>query len=342
MPRPTLRDVATAAGVSLATVNRVLAEPHKVREATRLRVTEAARTIGFHGAGLLARQAVAARPRLRLGVLVQTPHRPFTHGLRQALEDAAAAWPGAQLQLRVDVLDDLGPEQLAERLQALADTVDALGLVVAEHPIVGEAIARLIARGQPVIALVTPLSGPQPVPYVGLDGWKIGRMAGWTFGHLCRTPGPLGILVGTHRYRNQELAESGLRSWLREHGDGFTLLEPRSTFESDAIAREMTEALLRRHPDLCGLYVAGGGVSGMLAAVRDSGRAGQLVTVGHELLPAMRAGLIDGSLSLAIAHPFAALAQAAIGQLVAAVQGDSATAARSVIVPMEIHTRETL
>ena len=42
---------------------------------------------------------------------------------------------------------------------------------------------------------------------------------------------------------------------------GFTLLEPLLTFESAAVSQEMTENLLRDHPDLRGLYVAGGGTN---------------------------------------------------------------------------------
>jgi len=44
--------------------------------------------------------------------------------------------------------------------------------------------------------------------------------------------------------------ESGFRSYFREHAPDFTLLEPLLTFESSAIAQEMTEKLLNENPDL--------------------------------------------------------------------------------------------
>lgn len=53
--------------------------------------------------------------------------------------------------------------------------------------------------------------------------------------------------------------ETGLRSYFREFAADFTLLNPQSTFESAAVAQEMTEELLREHPDLAGLYVQGAG-----------------------------------------------------------------------------------
>ncbi len=46
---PTLRDVATAAGVSVWTVSTTYNKPHKVAEATRQRVLDAAAALGYPG-----------------------------------------------------------------------------------------------------------------------------------------------------------------------------------------------------------------------------------------------------------------------------------------------------
>ena len=54
--RPTLADLARAAGVSVATVDRVLNARHRVREPTAERVLGAAEAIGFHGAPLMKRR----------------------------------------------------------------------------------------------------------------------------------------------------------------------------------------------------------------------------------------------------------------------------------------------
>ncbi len=342
MGRPTIRDLAAAAGVSVATVNRVLASSATVRQATMQRVLDAAQHIGFYGLGALQQRVAAARPRHRLGVIVQTPHRLFSQAVASHLEAAAAEEGDAEVRLRFEHLDDLSPESVAARMLELGEESDALGVVAAEHPIVTDAIDRLAARGVPVIALVSPLSARAHVGYVGLDSWKVGRMSAWAFEHLCKAPGKLGILVGTHRYRCHDLNESGFRSYFREHAHDFVLLEPLSTFESDAIAREMTEKLLRTHADLKGLYVSGGGIGGALAALRESGRAGQVVTVGYDLLESTRAGLLDGSLTLVISHAFRTLARETLAALVRAKAAGPTAAAASVLVPFEIYTRENL
>lgn len=55
--RSTIRDVAKAAGLSIASVSRALANPDQVREETRIRVFEAAKALGFQA----NRQAVDFR-----------------------------------------------------------------------------------------------------------------------------------------------------------------------------------------------------------------------------------------------------------------------------------------
>ena len=67
--RPTINDLARAAGVSVATVDRVLNRRLPVREDTALRVVAAAETIGYHATGLLKRR-LAEAPRRHFGFLL--------------------------------------------------------------------------------------------------------------------------------------------------------------------------------------------------------------------------------------------------------------------------------
>ena len=342
MGRPTIRDLAEASGLSVATVNRVLAGGSSVRPGTAEQVFKAAETIGFYGVGSLKGRLATGRPRHRLGVLLLQSTRTFYRNLAQALQEAARAVTGAEVQLRVEYLDDLTPDHVAARMVEVGSECDALAVVTAEHPKVADAIEQLSRRNVPVFALISPLSAPCPVGYLGLDNWKVGRMSGWAFDNLSRNPGKIGILVGNHRYRCQEMNESGFRSYFREHGPGFTLLEPLSTFETASIAREMTETLLRDHPDLVGLFISGGGISGALAALRESGRAGEILAVGYELMDITKSALLDGTLKLVIAHPLKALAQATIETMIRAAQTGPEYGTPSIQLPFDLHTVENL
>lgn len=340
MRRPTIPDLAEAAGVSVATVNRVLSGADNVRLATRERVQQAAKAVGFYGIGGIQARVAAARPRLRFGIILLQPHRPFYRNVARSLEQAAATSAGADVELRIEFLDDLSPHNVASRALALAQDCQAVCVTSAVHPVVTEALEQIQAKGIPVFALISQISVTGQMSYVGLDNWKVGRTSAWAFANICKAPGKIGILMGNPRYRNQEMNETGFRSYFRESAPDFVLLEPLSTFESAAVAQEMTEKLLADHPDLVGLYISGGGISGALAALRASGRAGSMVVVGYDLMDVTRAALLDGAMTLVISHPLDRLAREAIDGMIraCATLGSNQTS----IVPFEIFTRENL
>ncbi|MBN8630470.1 MAG: LacI family DNA-binding transcriptional regulator [Rhodobacterales bacterium] len=312
--RSTIQDLAATAGVSVSTIDRILNGRSEVRAGTAQKVLAAAEEIGFYALPALRQRLQAGRPKARIGVLLQQSHRVFYRAIAEALRQAAleATEP---VELVIEHMDDLSPEAVSDHMLRLGHQVDAIAVVSAEHPRVASAIDALAAKGVPTYGLISELTATAATGYIGLDNWRVGRTAGWAVASLCRTPGRVGIVVGNHRYRCQELNESGFRSYCREHAPDFTLLEPIQTFEDIAIARDVTEQLLRREPDLVALYVAGGGMPGALEALRASGRAQSIVTLGNDLTEHTRGGLIDHVLSMVVAHPVQRLASEAIAHI---------------------------
>jgi len=342
MRRATIRELADAAGVSVATVNRVLAGAANVRSPTRALIQDAAERIGFYGLGAIQNRVAASRPKYRLGTLLLQSHRPFYQNVAAALRRAAAETVGAEVDLRIEFLDDLSPQNTANRARVLAENCQAIGIISAVHPVVTEAVAQIQSNGVHVFALIGQLSATGEFHYVGLDNWKVGRTAAWAFAHVCKTPGKIGILMGNPRYRNQEMNEAGFRSYFREFAQDFNLLEPLPTYESSAVAQEMTERLLADHAEMAGIYVSGGGISGVLAALRSQGRAGRIVVVGYDLMDVTRAALLDGSMTLVISHPLERLAREAIDGMVSACSSTDGGGNRTRIVPFDLFTRENL
>src|ERR1700722_9328742 len=340
MARPTINDLAEAAGLSVSTVNRVIGGGNRVRPATMQRVRDAAQSIGFYGLGAIEGRIIAARPKYRFGMLLQQSNRTFYQMLGQALKEAGARIPDCEIDVKVEFMEELTPQSIAARMLKLGESCDAIGVVAAVHPLVTQAIDSLQRGGVPVFALISQLAATGDVHYVGLDNWKVGRTAAWAIHNICKTPGKLGVLVGNHRYRCQEMNETGFRSYFREYAPEFTLLEPLSTFESSAVAQEMAEKLLREHPDLKGLYVAGGGISGALAALRASDKSGNIITVGYQLMDNTRAALLDGVLTLVISQPLARIGDEVVSGMIKALNTRSENRTFTSILPFEIYTRE--
>ena len=228
--RATISDLAEKAGVSVSTIDRILNGREKVRAATAARVLAAAEELQFYAMPVLRERLNIDRPRIKLGFLLQQSHRTFYQMIADALRTAAAESPDP-VEIIIEHIDDLSPEAVSTRMLALGEKVQALAVVTAEHARISYAIETLAAKGVPTYGLISELTSACGTGYIGLDNWRVGRTAAWAIAGLCKRPGKVGILVGNHRYRCQELNESGFRSYCREHGSEFTLLEPLQTYE---------------------------------------------------------------------------------------------------------------
>ena len=244
MDRPTIADLARAAGVSISTVDRALNGRDPVRRQTAERVLMAARAIGFHAAGLIGQRLKTEQPERTFGFLLQQRSSHFYQELGEALNEATKACASVRGRAIIQYLDDLTPASVSDHLARLASEVDAIGVVAADHPHVTNAIDPLQRGGVPVFALISALTAPGRAGYIGLDNWKVGRTAAWAVSRLARHPGKVGIFVGNHRYLCQDFCEMSFRSYFREHAPDFHILEALISLEEPRLAYENTLDLL--------------------------------------------------------------------------------------------------
>jgi LacI family transcriptional regulator len=339
--RATMEDVARASGHSLATVDRVLNGRSNVRADTAQHIRDAAESLGYFAVDVIRGRLREVRPRRSFGFLLQRPDAVFYRGLTDALVRATQACATVQGKAVVDYVKSQSPEGVAEHIVQLGSKVEALAVVVADHPLVSEAIAHLKARGVPVFALISDLSAPQRAGYAGMDNRRLGRTAAWLITELARQPGKVVMYVGSPRFHCQELSEISFRSYFREHAPAFELLETITTLESEDYGEERTHDLLQQHPDLCGFYMGGSGIEGVIRALRMHKPAQRIVGVGNELTSVTRSALLSGHFHAVLSHPLPALCNALLSEMADALAqpGDRL---RQVIVPLEVHLPQSV
>jgi LacI family transcriptional regulator len=342
--RPTIADVAAAAQVSIATVNRVLSGKQAVRKATAQQVSEAAEALGFYAARAIRARTQPEPPRRTFGFLMQQRGRSLYQMLGNELKAATLASTAVRGAALVEHRDDLSPGATAERLLKLGREVDAIAVVSVDHPRITEAIERLRAHRVPVVAVISDLTASARAGYVGLDNWKVGATAGWAMAKLCKKPGKIAVFVGNHRYLCQDMCEIRFRSYFRERATEFQLLDAITTFEDSKYAYQSTIDLLHHTPDLVGVFIAGGGKSGVLRGLREdaSGLAKTVSVVGLDLTPEARSGLLDGVVDVILSHPIKLLAETTVELLASATSGQANGEPVQRLLPFEIYTPENL
>lgn len=340
--RPTIRDLAEASGVSVATVDRVLNGRLPVREETARRVYEAATRLGYHAAGLIRQRMERDLPVARLGfVLLRQGQRQFFYQAFDAeLRTAVAAAPGVRASALVELAETPTPADVIAALGRLAHRVDALAVVSPDHPSVTAAVQECRDRGVPVFSLLSDFAPGVREGYVGLNNRKAGRTAAWAIANIAKRPGKVAIFVGSHRFHGHELREIGFRAFFREQAPEFEVLETLVNLETRQITHEVTLSLLRRNPDLVGIYVAGGGMEGAISALREEER--RVVTVINELTPDTREALADGTVTMLISTPLRALCRDLVGLMIHAIQNGPAEAPGQTFLPFDLYLPESI
>lgn len=356
--RPTVTDVAKQAGVSVATVDRVINARLPVKAKTALRVLEAAEALGFHRASLIRQRSDSNKPLMTFGFILQKHSVQFYSALGCALEDATRLAEAIHGQAIVEYLDDLTPAFVAESVRKMAARVDGIALVAADHPTVSKAIADVKELGKPVVALLSDLSAPSRAAYVGVDWRKTGRTAGWAMTNLTRQSGDVAIIIGSHRYLATEVCEISFRAYVRENAMHLRVLESLVNFEEPRLAYQGTLDLLQKTTSLVGIYMVGGGVEGVMDALREADAAERITMICHDLTGDTRDGLIDGVLNFVINQPRELMATAVVstlrGAILASKNRDKASSNQQqkgqpanqlpnqIIVPIELYTAENI
>jgi LacI family transcriptional regulator len=339
--RPTMADLAREAGVSLATIDRVLNARAPVRDATMHRILASAEALGYHASGLL-KQRLTEVPERTFGFLLQKRNDEFYQALAHALEGATRSASFIRGRPNVEFIDELVPSVIAERLREAGKNADALAVVAIDHPYVNQAIEDLAAKNVPVFSLLSDVTAPSRAGYSGIDSRRAGRTAAWAISRLAHESGKIGVLLGTHRYLGQELAEISFRSYFRERAPAFQVLETIVDLEDDRIAYEAIVNLLGKNDTLVGIYLAGGGMKGMINALRDERAQRRVIAVCNELLPYTRAALIDGVIDLVLATPIALLATKLIEAMASATERGRHEGMKQIQLNAELYTSENV
>jgi len=299
LARSRVPDVARAAGVSTATVDRVLHGRAGVRAVTVERVVRAAAALGYilDSGPYIAK---ARRPQ-RLVFLLPEGSNRFLAMLGQLVAETRARFEAFGFTARVEFIRSFNPALLARALRDAGREAEGVAFMALEHPAVREAVDALAEAGIPTVTLISDIANTRRAAYVGLDNRSTGRTAGYMMARFIGPrPAKVAMIAGSLSYRAHEEREMGFLHLFAELFPAVEVLGVREGHDDEAENYRQAKALLARHPDLAGLYNIGGASAGIARALREARKEQEIVFIGHGLTSDTRALLIDGTMDVVI------------------------------------------
>lgn len=310
--RPTVNDIAKEAGVSLATVDRVMNARPGVREKTVRRVTEAIERLGY--VRDVAAANLARRRAYRVAFVLPDSRTAFMTALREAIESAAELAVLDRTRADVVTVPAFDSTAYARALDALPPAgFDGVAVLAPETPQVRDAIRRLTEAGLAVVALVSDQPHATRDRFVGIDNIAAGRTAGMLLGRFVgRADAVVLVVAGSMMSRDHMERRLGFDRVMRERFPGFTVLPSlEGRDDSENVAR-LLPAALDAHPRIDAIYALGAGQRGLIDTLRARGLAGNITVVAHELTPRTRDALEDGTIDAVITQDVGHIARSAL------------------------------
>lgn len=284
-------DVARAAGVSPATVDRVLNGRGGVSLDRQKLVLEWAAKLGLDR-NLKRRPSRIAR----IAAIMPEPSNPFYESLRLGFTKANRMFFGANVQNSIHYADLFAHQEKAELIRSLARSHDALIVVSPVHPLVTDAL-RAVTKITPVVTIASDLPGTGRLAYVGPDNRLAGRVVGDLMGRLIgKRGGDVLVISGLHSLTCHGERELGFRSVLGERHPNCRLVAVVESREQRDRTGELVAEVLGRHPELKGIYNVSSGNRDLADMLRRNGRDKDIILVTHELTEDRRALLREGVL----------------------------------------------
>ncbi len=275
--KPTLDDVATLAGVSTATVDRVLNRRGSVGPDREGRVLSAARRLNID-----RRLGRGYAHRLRVAVLIQSAANPFHAALGQAFAAVNLTALDLDIQFLVHHLDPNLPGRIPGLIDGLVLRHDGLVVASPTSPEIAAALRRA-AAAIPVVTLATDVPDSGRHAYVGPDDVQGGRVAGDLVGRfLGAAGGDVAMITGLRSMAGHRDRESGFRAVLAEHFPACRIVAVEESREIAEGAGEVAAAALRSHPGLGAIYLTSAGADRVIEALAAAG-ASAVIFVTHEL-----------------------------------------------------------
>jgi LacI family transcriptional regulator len=291
MARPTVHDIAREAGVSLATVDRVLNARPRVREQSVKAVQTAVEKLGY--VRDVSAANLAKRREYRFAFVIPDNKSQYTATIRDALTDVIRMPSPDRIMVETILAPTDDPNATARILLGLVDAqYHGVAIMCPETPQVRDAVTRLKQADLAVVTIVSDLPSSARDHFVGVDNVAAGRTAGALMGRfLDMKLGKVLVISGSLTSRDSIERRFGFDSIMAEQ---FSTLKVLPTIESRNDSHRLiaiVRQVLTAHKDIIGIYALGSGNAAILDVLRATDTIRNATVIMHELTPVTRAAL---------------------------------------------------
>ncbi len=295
-----ISDVAKKAGVSTATVDRVLNNRGSVKKETIEHVQKAIEELGFKPNRLARR---LAKPSLNIGFILPEVQSYFMKNLSAFVlsEQAKMAAENVSIHLKhIDLWSMDAPALLKEYAQGL----DGLAVVAVENENFEQSLNE-ISQHIAVVTLVSDAPNSQRLSYIGIDNIAAGRTAAGLIGRFL-TPlsdNKIVLVMGAETLRDHAERKAGFEALIAKEYPHLHILPPIYGYDDHKKVERQLSLLLQEHDDITAIYSLGAGNRGVLAALKNRENSqNKIYVITHDITENSKKALMNGDFDVILSQ----------------------------------------
>jgi LacI family transcriptional regulator len=274
MTKLTIKQIADMAGVSRATVDRVLHGRPNVSLDKLERVKDILTKYDYTP-DLAARALASKHQELKLGVLLPYWTGFYEYEVMRGIDKATR-----ELRtLGIDVIvRKCETDRSAEAVYKITELEEAgvvgLAICAKNTDVISDKLAKLSSDGISIVTFNTDIPDSKRVYFVGQDPHRSGRIAGELMNKVYRNDGDILIICGDLEYAAHKARVDGFRTVIENRGVGGGKLCVVETANDNKLTYDAVMDWLDKTADPGGIYMANEGVEGCIEALRKRERVG--------------------------------------------------------------------
>jgi len=297
----TSQQIADAAGVSRATVDRALKNRGRVRPEVAEKIKKIAEEMGYHP-NQAARVLALAKNPIKIGMIIQSAETPFMQGVMRGVSEAREEVERAGGRVEIRCIDGVDAEQVISCIKELREAgMNGIALVPAEDDRIKEEIDYLAENCQiPVVTLNSDISGSKRICFVGQDNERAGKVAAGLMAECVERDCKVAVITGSVSNPALNSRTRGFKKMLEILRPDVQIAETYYIKDDNQDSEAVTGKMLGEHPDIKGIFVSAPAVSGICNALYKHRVADTIKVIANDVLDENVENLEKGAINFLI------------------------------------------
>ena len=293
----TIRKIAEIASVSRGTVDKVLHNRPGVSEPVREKVKKVASALDYKP-NIIGKALAGQQHPKTIGVIVAPDYNPFVEDIKIGVWAAKDEISDYGYNIDMRVLNNLDAQEQINILDSFTEKkIDGIALFSIDSDKIRKKVDDIVSKGLPVVTYNSDIQNSKRICFVGQDHYKGGVVAGDLMSKILKGSSKVLIITSLLELACHKNRIAGFKHAIEEFESKIQIIDTVENQDKKQLAFEQTIKYVENYPSLKGIYVTGGGVSGVGEALKTLGKHKAIKLICHDLVEStvklMREGVID-------------------------------------------------